>query len=142
MKFDEFVQKAQALVDANSCKKIYENDLEPFTSLFGLPYHYSHEFGKRMKQHYIASWYCTTERVGLSVYVLDGKIVAVSTKTARRNHGHINFVSEDAQKLVFDTVMQYIDWDFDDCLDHDDISDEWLSLDTCKDHTLITEMRI
>lgn len=127
MKFTEFVKRAQLLVDDNSCSQIYESDLEPFTSVFGLPYHYSHDFGKRMKQHFISSWYCTTERVGLSVYALDGKVIAVSTKTARKNREYINFVSEDAQKLVFETVMQFINWDFDDCLDHDDIADEWFS---------------
>ena len=74
--------------------------------------------------------------------MLDGKIVAVSTKTARKNKEFINFVSKDAQQLVFDTVMEYIDWGDYDYLDHDDISDEWFNLDNSRDRSLITEMRI
>lgn len=108
MKFDDFLIKAQAMVDANSSTQIYGADIQMFGSQFGLCPNWSLEFSDRMKQHYVTGWRCTDTWVGLSVYALDGKIVAVSTKTARKNYESMDFISKEACALVFDIVVAQV----------------------------------
>jgi hypothetical protein len=99
----EFLKQAQIAVDNNTCEFIYDTDIQTFADLFGLKVEYSAEFAKRMKQHYSRDWDnpVTGERV--SVYALDGQIVATSTKGMRRskiNKEHIAFVSAGKQLLT------------------------------------------
>ena len=108
MKFDDFLIKAQAMADANSSTQIYGADIQMFGSRFGLCPNWSLEFSDRMTQHYVTGWWCTDTWVGLSVYALDGKIVAVSTQTARKNYESMDFVSKEACELVFDIVVAQV----------------------------------
>ena len=108
MKFDDFLIKAQAMVDANSSTQIHGTDIQTFGSKFGLCPNWSLEFSDRMKRHYVTGWWCTDTWVGLSVYALDGKIVAVSTQTARRNYESMDFISKEACELVFDIVVAQV----------------------------------
>jgi hypothetical protein len=108
MKFEDFLIKAQAMVDANSSTQIHGADIQTFGSQFGLCPNWSSEFSDRMKQHYVTTWWCTDTWVGLSVYALDGKIVAVSTQTARKNRESIDFVSKEACEQVFDLVVAQV----------------------------------
>lgn len=108
MKFEDFLIKAQAMVDANSSTQIHGADIQMFGSQFGLCPNWSLEFSDRMKQHYVTVWRCTDTWVGLSVYALDGKIVAVSTQTGRKNYEVMDFVSKEACELVFDIVVAQV----------------------------------
>lgn len=140
MKFQEFLEKAQALVDAKTCSKVWGADLSSFANLFALPYDWSDEFSKRMQKHFITTWYCTDTWVGLAVYALDGKIVAVSTQTARKSSEVIDFVSKEAQTLVFETVLSYVREEFADQVDFSDIDDRWFADD--RYHDAIQEIKL
>lgn len=101
----EFLKQAQIAVDNNSCEFISDTDIQTFADLFGLKVECSAEFAKRMKQHHSRDWDnpATGERV--SVYALDGQIVAISTKGTRYkkskiNKEHIAFVSAGRQLLT------------------------------------------
>lgn len=129
MKFQEFLEKAQALVDANTCTRKWGAELSTFANLYGLPYNWSDEFSDRMRKHFVVSWYCADTWVGLAVYALDGKIVAVSSQTGRKNREVIDFISKEAQTLVFKTVLSYVEDEFERQVDTVDIDDRWFQSD-------------
>lgn len=99
----EFLKQAQIAVNNNSCEFIYDTDIQKFADVFGLKVEYSSEFAKRMKQHYSRDWDNPATGARVSVYALDGQIVATSTKGMSRskiNKEHIAFVSAGKQLLT------------------------------------------
>lgn len=70
-------------------------------------------FEDHVKKYFVkdANWVCTDTRVGLAVYTLDGDIVAVSAKGARKNHEYVYFVSMEAAfrlKRFMETFTPFI----------------------------------
>lgn len=101
----EFLKQAQIAVDNNTCEFIYDTDIQKFADVFGLKVEYSAEFAKRMKQHYSRDWDNPVTGEQVSVYALDGQIVAISTqgtryKKSKINKEHIAFVSAGKQLLT------------------------------------------
>ena len=69
---------------------------------------WSNEFGCRMLKHAVYSWVCTDTVVGVHVYCLDKKPVAISFQRARKSGKEILFINEEAYlytKQVVETFM-------------------------------------
>lgn len=77
---------------------------------------YDHDwevFEEHVHKYFIrnASWICTDTRVGLAVYTLDGEVVAVGAKSARKNYEYLYFVSREAAtklKRFMETFTSFI----------------------------------
>lgn len=46
-----------------------------------------------LKEYYVVDWICTDTRVGLSVYMLFGEVVAVASRPARKSDKVVEFIS-------------------------------------------------
>ena len=58
-------------------------------------------------EHYAVEWVCTDTRVGLSIYVLKGEVVAVSKQACRKCSKDILFVSEDAFRATREFLRSF-----------------------------------
>ena len=58
------------------------------------------EIQQAIQEYYVIDWICTDTRVGLSVYILFGEVVAVSHQPARKSDKVIQFISTDTYKKV------------------------------------------
>ena len=85
-------------------------DLDALASALGMSVYlnYSADAEKRCRKCWIQSWICTDTRVGLAVYCLDGKPVAISAQRARKCTEEIEFVSKAAGKRVRDFILQFV----------------------------------
>lgn len=131
MELSKFIANAQYLVDARSCRKIHDVEFEEIAQLFSLPHTWSDEFSHRMQRHYIVTWWCSSQWVGLSVLALDGKIVAVSMQTARKNYTSIHFINTAAMERTFRVALEYVNKeDYSFMIDPElNISDDWFTLE-------------
>lgn len=73
-----------------------------------LCYDWDKEFSSRMRKLWLASWICTDTRVGLAVYELDGRPVAVSTQSARKNDEAIHFLSKESAEQVRKVIFELL----------------------------------
>ena len=93
-----------------SCIIVDTSNLETFAHEFNYhcDYGWDEEFSRRMVKHWVISWICTDTRVGYAVYCLDGQVVAVSERIARKSHEEILFLSSEHVRLVHDVVVETI----------------------------------
>lgn len=61
---------------------------------------------------WVVSWTCTDTRVGIAVYLLHREPVAVSLQFCRKCKEDLHFISEKAERKIFDRVVEEI---LDDC---------------------------
>jgi len=74
------------------------------------PYNFecwSEDFGKRMHKHSVYSWLCTDTVVGLFVYCLDKKPVAIASQSARKSPLEIKFIGQESYDFVKKVVGEY-----------------------------------
>jgi hypothetical protein len=90
---------------------VHEADAADFSEIFGFGPSWSEEFSRRVKKHWINSWLCTDTVVGLAVYVMDGKPVAVSEQTSRKGDEEIKFISKEARDAVIAFLLEITEWD-------------------------------
>jgi len=82
-------------------------DIEEFASALGLPYtSWDDRFSERVKGYWVAPWYCTDEYVGMAVYFLDDKPLAVSMQTGRKSSPEYEFYSHEAAKACINFILE------------------------------------
>lgn len=89
-----------------------DGDIQKWAELVGFDRDHfdcwSEEFGCRMLKHAVYSWVCTDTVVGVHVYCLDKKPVAISFQFARKSGKRLYFIDKEAYvhtKQVVQTFM-------------------------------------
>jgi hypothetical protein len=89
--------------DANS----HYPHIEEFSSALGMPHIcWDNRFAERVKGYWVAPWYCTDEYVGMAVYFLDDKPLAVSIQTGRKSSAEYEFYSHEAAKACINFILE------------------------------------
>ena len=65
-----------------------------------LCYAYPPDNDTSLKKHWVHKWLCTDTMVGLAIYTLDGRVVAVSSQSARKADEVIEFLSLERANYV------------------------------------------
>ena len=84
---------------------------EPFIECLNLPQEaygsYSVELDRRLCKHWIVSWVCRDTRVGLAVYVLDKKPVAVSHQRFRKSDETVLFMNAASAEQLRQVLVSF-----------------------------------
>ena len=82
-------------------------DIEEFASALGMDsVEWTTLFESRVKGYWVAPSYCTDEYVGMAVYFIDDKPLAVSMKTGRTSPTTYEFYSHEAAKSCINYILE------------------------------------
>lgn len=88
-------------------KNEHHADMEEFASALGIQNAYwNHLFSERVKGYWVAPWYCTDQYVGMAVYFIDDKPLAVSMQTGRKSSPDYEFYSHESAKSCIDFILE------------------------------------
>lgn len=88
-------------------KNEHNPDIEEFASALGMPHIcWDNRFSERVKGYWVAPWYCTDEYVGMAVYFIDDKPLAVSMQTGRKSSAEYEFYSHEAAKACINFILE------------------------------------
>lgn len=84
----------QAIANMDFSKLDDEYGVEEFQRALGLEQTYtdSDKIASRLKSGYLRKWICTDTWVGLAVFFLDGRPVAITQQSARKSDIHVTFI--------------------------------------------------
>ena len=64
---------------------------------------------ERLKAYHVKTWYCTDSYVGIRVYFLDNKPVAISNQNGRKSSEDFGFISKEVVKEVRDYLFSLVE---------------------------------
>jgi hypothetical protein len=87
----------------------------------------SDEIQQAIQEYYVIDWICTDTRVGLSVYILFGEVVAVTSQPARKSSKVVQFISTETYLKVRTFLQSFLSEDDVDVVDlYVDLDPGWL----------------
>lgn len=105
MKLRELIQKVD-----RSTKNEDAADIDAFCQALDINewLGWNKDFDERVKGYALTQWLCTDTHVGMNVYYMDDRPVAVSTQSARKSDVRISFVSLEAAQQVKDFILSLV----------------------------------
>lgn len=99
--------KIKDIINSVSKTNGYNSDISRIAEEFHINC-WDYEEQERLKEYFVASWYCTDTLVGMRVYFLDDKPVATSIKPARKSDEKFYWVSNETYMEVFNYVLTFV----------------------------------